>query len=149
MTANYPTKCWYVAATSSELGDGPLARRLLGRDIVLWRSPDGRAVAFDDRCAHRGFPLSDGHVDGGRLVCGYHGCAYDADGRCVHVPTQSDVPIGMGVRAFPILEEPPFIWIWLGRTGGGRRQSTTADAVAERPWRGPHSPIPGGLRPTT
>ena len=114
MTANYPTKCWYVAATSDELGDAPLGRRLLGRDVVLWRTPDGQAVAFDDRCAHRGFPLSDGNVDRGRLVCGYHGCAYTADGRCVHVPTQPDVPTGMSVRAFPILEEPPFIWIWLG-----------------------------------
>ena len=42
MTANYPTKCWYVAATSDELGDAPLARRLLGRDIVLWRSAGRR-----------------------------------------------------------------------------------------------------------
>lgn len=114
MNANYPTKCWYVAATSEALGDTPLARRMLGRDVVLWRSQNCQAVAFDDRCAHRGFPLSDGHVDGDRLVCGYHGCTYAADGRCVQVPTQPDVPTGMSVRAFPVLEEPPFVWIWLG-----------------------------------
>jgi phenylpropionate dioxygenase-like ring-hydroxylating dioxygenase large terminal subunit len=114
MTANYPTKCWYVAATSDELGDAPLGRQLLGHDVVLWRSGDRQVVAFDDRCAHRGFPLSDGRVDGDRLLCGYHGCAYDADGRCVHVPTQPGVPTGMSVRSFPIVEEPPFVWIWLG-----------------------------------
>ena len=134
MTANYPTKCWYVAATSDELGDAPLGRRLLGRDVVLWRTPDGQAVAFDDRCAHRGFPLSDGHVDRDRLVCGYHGCAYTADGRCVHVPTQPDVPTGMSVRAFPILEEPPFIWIWLG---------PPAAAATSRPPRTPWLNDPG------
>jgi len=121
MTVNYPTKCWYVAATSDELGDAPLGRRLLGRDIVLWRSSGGQVVAFDDRCAHRGFPLSDGSVDGDRLVCGYHGCAYVADGRCVHVPTQPGVPAGMGVRAYPILEEPPFIWIWVGPPAAAAR----------------------------
>jgi phenylpropionate dioxygenase-like ring-hydroxylating dioxygenase large terminal subunit len=118
MTSNYPTKCWYVAATCDELGDSPLGRRLLGRDIVLWRSSDRQVVAFDDRCAHRGFPLSDGRVDGDRLVCGYHGCAYVADGRCAHVPTQPGVPAGMSVRSFPVLEEPPFIWIWLGPSAG-------------------------------
>jgi len=128
MTANYPAKCWYVAATSDELGDAPLGRRLLGRDVVLWRPSDGRAVAFEDRCAHRGFPLSDGHIDGDRLVCGYHGCAYVADGRCVHIPTQSGVPAGMSVRTFPILEEPPFIWIWPG---------PPAAAVGSRPPRTP------------
>ena len=127
MTANYPKKCWYVAATSDELGDEPIGRRILGRDIVLWRSSDGHVVAFDDRCAHRGFPLSDGRIDNNRLVCGYHGCAYTADGQCAHVPTQSSVPTGMSVRAFPILEEPPFIWIWPGPPAaavGGRRPRT-------------------------
>ena len=114
MTANYPAKCWYVAATFDELDGAPLGRRLLGRDIVLWRLPDRQAVAFDDRCAHRGFPLSDGRVEGDRLVCGYHGCAYVADGRCAHVPIQPGIPAGMRVRTFPILEEPPFVWIWLG-----------------------------------
>jgi vanillate O-demethylase monooxygenase subunit len=134
MTANYPTKCWYVAATSDELDGAPLARKLLGRDVVLWRSRAGQAVAFDDGCAHRGFPLSDGHIDGDRLVCGYHGCAYIADGRCVHVPTQADVPIGMSVRAFPIVEEPPFIWIWLG---------PPAAAASSRPPRTPWLTDPG------
>lgn len=114
MITNYPAKCWYVAATGDELGDTPLGRRLLDRDVVLWRSHNGQPVAFDDRCAHRGFPLSDGHVVADRLVCGYHGCAYVADGRCMHVPTQPGVPAGMSVRSFPVLEEPPFIWIWLG-----------------------------------
>jgi phenylpropionate dioxygenase-like ring-hydroxylating dioxygenase large terminal subunit len=134
MTTNYPAKCWYVAATYDELGDAPLGRRVLDRDIVLWRSRDGRAVAFDDRCAHRGFPLSDGYVDGDRLLCGYHGCAYLPDGRCVHVPTQADVPPGMSVQTFPILEEPPFIWIWLGRP---------AAAAGSRPPRTPWLTDPG------
>lgn len=127
MTANYPEKCWYVAATSSELGDAPLDRRLLGRDIVLWRTANGQAVALDDRCAHRGFPLSHGRADGDRLVCGYHGCTYEPDGRCVHIPTQHHVPPGMSVRAYPIVEAGPFVWIWLGppATASGTRPPRT------------------------
>ncbi|MBJ8343878.1 Rieske 2Fe-2S domain-containing protein [Antrihabitans sp. YC2-6] len=114
MNANYPAKCWYVAATSDELGDTSLGRRLLGHDVVLWRSGSGQPVALADRCAHRGFPLSHGRSDGDRLICGYHGCTYEPDGRCVHIPTQHRVPPGMRVQAFPVLEEPPFVWIWLG-----------------------------------
>ena len=72
MTAKYPTKCWYAAAACDELSEAPLGRRLLDRDIVLWRPHYGQVVAFEDRCAHRGFPLSDGRVDGDRLVCGFH-----------------------------------------------------------------------------
>jgi phenylpropionate dioxygenase-like ring-hydroxylating dioxygenase large terminal subunit len=111
---NYPKKCWYVAATCDEITDSPLGRRLLGEDVVLWRGASGRVTAFENRCAHRAFPLSHSSVDGDRLVCGYHGCTYDTEGKCVSVPTQPQVPTGMSVPVFPILEEPPFVWIWLG-----------------------------------
>jgi vanillate O-demethylase monooxygenase subunit len=49
------------------------------------------------------------------LVCGYHGCTYDTEGNCVYTPAQPQVPTGMRVRVFPVLEEPPFVWIWLGQ----------------------------------
>jgi phenylpropionate dioxygenase-like ring-hydroxylating dioxygenase large terminal subunit len=111
---NYPKKCWYVAASCDEITASPLGRRLLGRDVVLWRGTSGGVTAFENRCAHRAFPLSHSTVDGDRLVCGYHGCTYDTDGKCVHTPTQSQVPTGMRVPVFPVLEEPPFVWIWLG-----------------------------------
>jgi vanillate O-demethylase monooxygenase subunit len=114
MTSNYPKKCWYVAATCDEVTVSPLGRRLLGKDVVLWRGETGGVHAFENRCAHRAFPLSHSRVDGDRLVCGYHGCTYDVDGKCVYTPTQPQVPTGMRVHVFPILEEPPFVWIWAG-----------------------------------
>jgi vanillate O-demethylase monooxygenase subunit len=114
MTSNYPKKCWYVAATCDEITQSPLGRRLLGEDVVLWRGATGQVTAFENRCAHRAFPLSHSRVDGDRLVCGYHGCTYDANGKCVYTPTQPQVPTGMHVPVFPVLEKPPFVWIWLG-----------------------------------
>lgn len=115
--ATYPRNCWYVAATTDEVASGPLGRRLLGEDVVLWRTGGGRLSAFENRCAHRAFPLSNSLVDGENLVCGYHGCTYDVSGECVHIPSQDRVPTGMRVRIFPVLEEPPFIWIWMGSPG--------------------------------
>lgn len=114
MTTNYPKKCWYVAATCDEITQSPLGRRLLGRDVVLWRGASGTISAFENRCAHRAFPLSHSTVDGDQLVCGYHGCTYDADGQCVFTPSQPRVPTGMKVPVFPVLTKPPFVWIWLG-----------------------------------
>jgi vanillate O-demethylase monooxygenase subunit len=112
--SNYPKKCWYVAATCDEMTESPLGRRLLGEDVVLWRGASGAVTAFENRCAHRAFPLSHSRIDGDRLVCGYHGCTYDTDGKCVFTPSQPEVPTGMRVRVFPVLEEPPFVWVWLG-----------------------------------
>jgi vanillate O-demethylase monooxygenase subunit len=112
-----PRNCWYVAATSDEVGQELLARRLLDTPVVLYRRGDGEVVAMEDRCVHRAYPLSDGRLEGDRVVCGYHGFTYDPDGTCVAVPSQENVPGGACVRTFPAQEQEPFIWIWLGAPG--------------------------------
>jgi vanillate O-demethylase monooxygenase subunit len=117
MSPNYPDNCWYVAATSDELSEGLLARTLLDRKVVLYRSASGEPVALEDRCAHRGYPLSVGRLEGDRLVCSYHGFTYDTAGRCVDVPSQDNVPHGVCVRSYAVYEQPPFVWIWLGTPG--------------------------------
>ena len=117
MRPNYPFNCWYVAATSDEVGQDLLARRLLGVPVVLYRRESGDVVAMEDRCIHRAYPLSAGRRDGDRVVCGYHGFGYDPDGCLVDVPSQENVPPGAHVRTYPVHEQSPFIWIWLGDAG--------------------------------
>jgi vanillate O-demethylase monooxygenase subunit len=111
---SYPVNSWYVIATEDEVGRQPLARRMLDTPIVLYRTQDGRAVALEDRDAHRPYPLSLGRLDGDTIVSGYSGFAYAPDGACVHVPTQPHVPIGARVRAFPVVEQDGMVWVWLG-----------------------------------
>lgn len=133
--SNFPKKCWYVAATCDELTESPLGRRLLDEDVVLWRGASGRVNAFENRCAHRAFPLSHSTVDGDYLVCGYHGCTYDTNGACVHTPAQPQVPTGMGVPVFPVLEKPPFVWIWLGPpAAAARTQPPSVPWVNDPAW---------------
>jgi phenylpropionate dioxygenase-like ring-hydroxylating dioxygenase large terminal subunit len=115
--ANYPLNCWYVVAISDEVGAGLLAREVLDRRIVLFRKGDGTIGALEDRCAHRGAPLSMGSVADDTVVCAYHGFAYGSDGRCVRVPSQQHVPYGAKVRSFPVREDAPFVWVWLGQPG--------------------------------
>src|SRR5439155_23980730 len=75
---------WYAAALSSELTvKRRIGRTILEQPLVLWRGPGDRAVAMEDRCAHRNAPLSEGKSLGGRLACPYHGWVYDSEGRCV------------------------------------------------------------------
>lgn len=61
---------WYGAALADEVTRQPLARRLLGVPVMLYRQLDGTPVALEDRCAHRSFPLSRGSIDGDTVVCG-------------------------------------------------------------------------------
>lgn len=72
---------------------------------------------MEDRCIHRAYPLSEGRREGDRVVCGYHGFGYDPDGCLVDVPSQQNVPPGARVRTYPVHEQSPFLWIWLGDPG--------------------------------
>lgn len=105
---------WYVAAFADELGPQLLARTLLGRGVVMYRDPEGRVVAMEDRCPHRSMPLSAGQLQDGQIVCAYHGMRFNAEGDCVHVPSQATCPRSMGVRTYVTLERGPVVWIWMG-----------------------------------
>ena len=48
---------WYIGAWADELGDKPLARRICGEPVVLFRDGSGKAAALADRCCHRAAPL--------------------------------------------------------------------------------------------
>ena len=117
MRSNYPFNCWYVAASSDEVGQELLPRRLLDKPVLLYRRGSGEIVAMEDRCIHRAYPLSAGRRDGDRVVCGYHGFSYEPDGCLVDVPSQENVPPGARVRTYPVHEQSPFVWIWLGDPG--------------------------------
>lgn len=105
---------WYVAALSGEVRPALLARTLLGKRVVLFRTPDGKPAALDDRCAHRSYPLSAGTLDGATVVCGYHGFRYDAQGACVEAPAIAACPANVGVRSYPLIERGGLVWIWPG-----------------------------------
>lgn len=109
-----PHSAWYPLALSDEVGRTPLARRVLATPVVLYRTTSGAPVALEDRCAHRPVPLSGGRVEGDDIVSGYTGFRYAADGRCVGVPTQVNVPYGAAVRAFPSHDDGSFVWVWTG-----------------------------------
>lgn len=91
---------------------------MIGDRLVLYREPDGAVAVLEDRCAHRSMPLSLGRIaDGGRLVCPYHGLAYDGTGACVQVPGQ-DEPGRIRIRAYPVEERAGVVFVWMGRPGG-------------------------------
>ncbi|KKB62773.1 hypothetical protein WM40_15490 [Robbsia andropogonis] len=96
--------------------DRPLARRLLGESVVLFRDASGDATALANRCPHRFAPLSGGNVGAdGTLGCPYHGLRFDSTGRCVHNPHgDGRIPDAARVRRFPVKERDSAVWIWMG-----------------------------------
>ena len=113
----FPINHWYVVASASELGRELLARTICGRHLVMYRTVAGTAVALDDRCPHRGFPLSAGELIGDELRCGYHGVRFDSCGTCIGVPGQDRIPSRVNVASLPLVEQGAWIWAWMGDPG--------------------------------
>ena len=107
--------CWYVAAWSHEIIDSAfLARTITGMPLVFWREDGGRLIAFEDRCCHRGAPLSMGRREPAGIRCMYHGMLFDGTGKCIDIPSQDFIPDAARVRTFPVVERHKWVWIWMG-----------------------------------
>lgn len=108
------TNAWYIACTSRELGQKPIARTIANVPLVLFRDTNGRAVAALDRCPHRNVPLSLGEVVSGELQCPYHGWRFDSAGHCCAIPSHpgcvTDSP-SRRVPVFSVREQDGFVWV--------------------------------------
>ncbi len=72
---------WHPVCPSGDLRHKPIAVRIDGRSIALFRADRTQVGAIDDVCIHRRMSLSLGKVENGKLQCPYHAWTYDVCGR--------------------------------------------------------------------
>ncbi len=111
---------WYLLGTADAVHDTPVATRLLGEDLVLWRDGSGAPHLMADLCPHRGARLSIGDVVGDELRCGYHHWRFDGSGQCTSVPSQGGA-CSLAARTkvsvtYPVAEEAGYLWAWIGES---------------------------------
>jgi nitrite reductase/ring-hydroxylating ferredoxin subunit len=66
-----------VAVRRCPRGEVIAARGDDGEEVAVVRLVSGQVCVVADRCPHDGGPLSDGFVDGDRLVCARHQWEFD------------------------------------------------------------------------
>ena len=111
---------WYPAMMSHKLRGRPVAIQILGEKLLFVRY-QGKCFALEDRCAHRGIPLSVGRCEfpgTNTITCRYHGWTFDvANGNCVAALTDGpDSPIvgKAKVKTYPADERKGLIWVFIG-----------------------------------
>jgi phenylpropionate dioxygenase-like ring-hydroxylating dioxygenase large terminal subunit len=110
---------WQPVGLCEELppGGAPLAVRIMGEDLVLFRDDKNRIGLLGIHCSHRGTDLSYGRIEDGGLRCLYHGWLYDIGGRCLQQPGE---PGGGQNRdainhlAYPCKEKGGVIFAYMG-----------------------------------
>jgi 5,5'-dehydrodivanillate O-demethylase len=109
---------WFPVAASSELPpESVLEVMLLGEQLALWRSPDGKPGLIARRCPHRGASLGYGIPEDDGLRCPYHGWRFDRDGQCNDQPAEpADARFKDRIKtpAYRLEELGGLIWAYLG-----------------------------------
>lgn len=130
---------WYVVAESRELRPGRvLARQVLGEHLAVFRGPDGRPAALQDRCKHRAAPLSKGTVANGMLTCPYHGWTYSDGGTVEAVPSEGEPFRRAAARCVPSYvtrEQDGFVYVRLNDTPALEVEPFRMRRYGEKGWR--------------
>jgi 5,5'-dehydrodivanillate O-demethylase len=81
---------WHPIAAGAELNDENPTKevRLLGENLVLFRSAAGKIGLIEPSCPHRKANLSYGVPEQEGIRCAYHGWLFDEAGNCVDQPSE-------------------------------------------------------------
>jgi nitrite reductase (NADH) small subunit len=74
-------------------------------DIAVFRTADDAVFALEDRCPHKGGPLSQGIVHGRRVTCPMHNWNVELESGCAVAPD-----VGCA-REFPVRVDAGRVWI--------------------------------------
>ena len=98
------------------------AVRILGEDLVLYRTTAGEYGLIEPHCPHRQAGLVHGYGEADGLRCSYHGWKFGLDGRCLEQPFE-DAVVGADANrfkdticalAYPAQARFGLVWAYLG-----------------------------------
>jgi phthalate 4,5-dioxygenase len=105
------------ASDLSDPGGPPVPFKVLGEDLVAFRTKDGIVGVLDRYCSHRGASLGIAAVDDCGLRCIYHGWLFATDGRIVETPNMPATSKFKDINrqgSYPVREAGGIIWAYLG-----------------------------------
>jgi len=110
---------WQPAALVSEIDEQRPAKaiRLLGEDLVLFKTEGGDWALVSRFCAHRGVDLAYGRLEDGGIRCLYHGWLYGPGGQCLEQPAEppdSRFHEKVRIAGYPCAEKNGIIFAYLG-----------------------------------
>jgi nitrite reductase/ring-hydroxylating ferredoxin subunit len=117
---NLMRQYWLPAVRSDELPSPdcpPLRVKLLGEELIGYRTTSGAVGLIQNSCPHRGASLFFGRNEEDGLRCVYHGWKFDVAGNCTDMPSEpaeSNFKSKVHARAYPTHERNGIIWAYMG-----------------------------------
>ena len=118
---NLLRRYWHPIAAESEFPEAATkAVRIMGEDLVLYKTRGGRFGLIEPHCPHRRAGLVNGYAEDDGLRCSYHGWKFDLGGQCIEQPFEEAVSDSTRFResicALAYRAEARFglVWAYLG-----------------------------------
>lgn len=111
---------WLPALLAEELPEAdcpPVRLKLLGEDLVAFRTTSGQPAVLDTWCPHRNANLFWGRNEEDGLRCVYHGWKFNAEGACVDMPNEpprSQFKEKIKQPAYRAVDKGGVIWVYMG-----------------------------------
>ncbi|MSP50959.1 MAG: aromatic ring-hydroxylating dioxygenase subunit alpha [Alphaproteobacteria bacterium] len=108
---------WQPILHSADLKDLPVPVRILGEDLVAFRTLGGEVGLLERHCSHRGASLEYGKITENGIRCCYHAWHFAPDGRLIEAPTEPAQNLYAGKLcqgAYPTREFAGLVFAYLG-----------------------------------
>ena len=116
----YMRSYWHPFMLESELKDLPIAIKLFGEELVVFRDRSNRIGLLHKHCAHRGASLEFGIPADQGIQCCYHGWKFDIDGTILETPAEpatSTIKERFRQGSYPVRELHGLLFTYMGPKG--------------------------------
>ena len=112
---------WHPVSLTSEISETPKEIRILGEDLVIFKTPPGKIGLVHKACPHRRASMVYGKTEERGIRCCYHGWLFSTDGKILETPGEdSESKVAKKLRdtfklgAYPVIEFKGLVFSYLG-----------------------------------
>ena len=117
----YLRRYWHPVALTSEVSETPKSIRILGEDLVIFKTTKGNIGLVHKACPHRRASMVYGKTEERGIRCCYHGWLFSLDGKILETPGEDTNSISakklretFKLGAYPIIEFNGLVFSYLG-----------------------------------
>ena len=117
----YFRRYWHPVALSSEIKEDPKELKILGENLVLFRTKSKKLGLVHKHCPHRNASLVFGKCENAGIRCCYHGWLFAPDGEILETPGEDEKSESvknmrqrLRLGAYPVIEFNGLIFSYMG-----------------------------------
>ena len=117
----YLRRYWHPVSLTSDISETPKEIRILGEDLVIFKTPKNNIGLVHKNCTHRRASLVYGKTEERGIRCCYHGWLFSTDGEVLETPGEdpesksaSNLRKKFKLGAYPIIEFNGLVFTYMG-----------------------------------